>query len=1028
MKSLLIAIINLTVFTAVLFAQSSTAHLDQSIFKVNTLPERSYFRPASNLEDALKSKSDINTLSLNGKWDFKFINYGITVNKDSYKKLFDNLDKKMPVPGNWELNGIDDAVFSNIQYPFAPNKPTPPMIDDARNSTGLYKYEFMLPDSWSKDDEKIIRFGGVNSAYHLWVNDQYIGYAEDTKLPSEFDLTKVLVNGKNQIKMVVFRFCDGSYIEDQDFWRLSGIERDVLILNRPKINLHDIKNTLAFVGSFTNSTMTSVLKINNNAGKQKIYAESFILDGDKEISKETKNISSSDKMVSFTFTHKIPNAKLWSAETPNLYKQVIKVWSEKTSPQFTTQQVGVRYVEIKNSQVLVNGKAVLFKGVNRHEHSGYNGHVISEEEMIRDIRLMKENNINAVRTSHYPNVERWYELCNEYGLYLVDEANIESHGLGVYNRKSNGFSMSNILASDSTWYNCQWDRILGMYERDKNNPSIIFWSLGNEAGMGKNFEKFYYALKAIDNSRPVQYEQAFPEVTTDICAPMYHRVSDMKKYVASDDKRPMILCEYAHSMGNSTGNFVDYWNLIESSPKLQGGFIWDWMNGTFVKKHPFTNTNYFAYGDDLTSPVYPVEKGNSDGIVKSDGTTEAPSMEEVKKVYQYIKFKNYSETFNQLTIYNQYNFLNLNQFDFEFRFNEGSWEELKTMDCNSGDSIVIKLPENKMKGNLPLDILEIRAKNKYDMKGLTAGNILAREQFIGAKKNIQTSSKIAPVIRMKEFENFLYCYNDQENKTYVFDKKRGGLVSVNVNGKEFLRGVFVPEFFRTPVNNDLGNGYSKRCEVWKNVASKADTIITNVATTNGITQVDFLFQYSKIESNIKVSYVFDRQDFLTVNLDYKTTKKDLPEIPRVGMMVHLVGDLKDSKWFGRGPHENYCDRKTSAFIGNYAMPTKDLYFEYEKPQENGTRTDCSWLELKNMNSGIRVEGDLFEFNAQYYKQADIENLDHPHEIPFKDLIELHVDLKQMGVGGDTSWGERPMPQYQLKGQAYNYSFLINFIN
>ncbi len=1003
-------------------SQNPTAHLDQSVFRVNTLPYHTTTKPAETLEKALSGKGSKFIKSLNGQWNFRYYNKAVDLKTSNLKEVFSSLNKKMPVPANWQMHGVSEPIFSNIVYPFAPKKPNPPFVDANRNATGAYSYDFNLAPNASKDDRTILYMGGVNSAYHLWINDNYIGYAEDTKLPAEFDITKAIKSGSNNIKVLLYRYCDGSYLEDQDFWRLSGIERDVYIISRPAVHLYDIKNTFSYTNDYTNTKVSAEFLINNSTDKSiKVNIETYLMDDQKKIyGKSLKTIDAVGSSTKINVDYSLPNAKLWSAEIPNLYTQVIKVWSAGSTPQFTTQQVGIRYVEIKNKQVFVNGKSILFKGVNRHEHSGFNGHVISEEEMIRDIKLMKQNNFNAVRTCHYPNKERWYELCNEYGLYVVDEANVEIHGLGVYNRKGNGFSMTNILADDPTWYAAIWDRIYGTYQRDKNHPSIIFWSLGNEAGYGENFVKAYHALKAIDQTRPVQYEQAWPDPTTDIAAPMYHRISDIKKYLESGDERPFIMCEYAHSMGNSGGNFVDYWNMIESNPQLQGGFIWDWMNQTFVQKNPMDGKNYFAYGDDLNSPLHPIERGNSDGIVLSDGTVEVPIMEEVKKVQQYIKFRDYDDIQGNVVIQNKYAFLDLDQFNFEYQFDNGPWVKMANISCKPGEEVNAKIKPQTAK------LLNVRATTKLNtMKAVPANHVLAREQFQMRYSDQNKSENSYNTMNLVNYDQFIHCTTNDEKATYVFDKTKGALVSCNVNGKEFLRGPLLPEFYRMPVENDMGNNFTKRCEVWKNIASKADSIATSIENNDGSPIIKFAFIYKKIDSRIEVKYQFVNNK-LKVGLNYSTNKSDLPEIPRIGMVMQLGGELIDTKWYGRGPHENYWDRKAGAFIGEYKMPVKSLFVPYERPQENGSRTDCNWLEVFNKNAKLRVDG-FFEFNAQNYKQYDIENLLHPHEIPFKDLVELHIDYKQMGVGGDTSWGSLPLEEYQLKDKNYAYEFDLSFM-
>ncbi len=1025
----------------VFVSQYSLAQLpewkDAKVFRVNTLPPHTFFVPYGTEQQALADNWFASEFvqNLNGKWKFNFVNKPADRPVDFYKPTYNvSAWKEIDVPADWQFQGYDIPVFSNVKYPFALVKPEPPNVPDVWNPVGSYKRTFTLPASW-KGMRTVLHFGAVNSAFYVWVNGKKVGYAEDSKMDAEFDITAFVKEGTNDVAVEVYRWCDGSYLEDQDFWRLSGIERDVYLVASPSVHVQDIHNTTTFSGNYTNSTLVSAIKIENTGKKAaagyKLQVK--LLDASGKIVGEQTQTVTVDKGKTATQTISIaaPDCKLWSAEIPTLYTEIITLTDASgNSRQVISQQVGFRYIELKNVQVLVNGKAVLFKGVNRHEHHPDKGHVVDQASMLLDIQRMKEYNINAVRTCHYPNDPRWYKLCNEYGLYMVDEANVESHGMGVYGIKGYGYAMNNILARDSTWFPSIWSRIYSMYERDKNQPAIIFWSLGNEAGQGDNFRKAYQQMKKIQNTRPVQYEQAWLEGYTDIVAPMYHRVKGMEEFVKKKDPRPMIMCEYAHSMGNSTGDLQEYWDFIEKEPSMQGGFIWDWMNQCFRRKLA-DGTPYWAYGIDLGPEIFQKEDGCSDGLVFADGTPE-PAMEEVKKVYQHIGFLGADIDKGTVTIRNKYFFLTLDKFAF-------SYQILKDGKVVKEGPLEVATIQPQAQGTAQIDVksavnapgeyfVNVYATLKTDEPLLKKGHIVASEQFpLTAPAVTRPAAPVVTAFAKIDTVDQTYVWISSKDFSIVFNKQTGFLDSYLFKNKYLLKQALKPDFWRAPINNDLGNKMPVRCAVWKDVAAQSKVESFVVENKGNTVEVRTVLGLEKAETKLNIDYSIASNGAITVKFAYQTTKDKQPELPRVGMSVVVLGEFDNIQWYGRGPHENYWDRNRSAFVGVYGGKVKDQFVPYEEPQENGNKTDVRWMTLTNA-AGVGLKVSSMEtplhMNAQNYLQADLENKKHPHEVPLKDLVELHIDLKQMGLGGDNSWGGLPLEKYLLKDKKYSYSFMI----
>lgn len=1014
---------------------------DPAVFRVGTLPQTAFTIPFSNETQAMADgwlRSD-NVLLLNGTWKFNFANRfedrAIGFEKENFNaSKWDNIK----VPADWQLQGFDVPIFTNIVYPWA-KKATPPYIPANFTPVGSYQRNFNLPANWQNQRVEL-HFGGVNSAYYVWVNGQAVGYAEDSKMEAAFDVSKFIHAGKNSIAVQVLRFADGTYLEDQDFWRLSGIERDVYLVATPHFYVNDIHLSTNFQDGFSTGILKSVIGLNNDSQlAANGQVEIKLLDQNK------KTVATATAKIAVSISGKnaveaalsIKNPLLWSAEKPNLYTAIITLKDNKGKVmQIFNQQAGFRKIEVKDGQVMVNGQKVIFKGVNRHEHDPEKGHAITDEaDMLLDIQRMKEYNINAVRTSHYPNHVLWYKLCNKYGLYVVDEANIETHGMGVYDYKPYGYAMSNILARDAAWYPAIWQRIYDMYQRDKNNPSIIFWSMGNEAGRGDNFKNSYDALKKLDGSRLVQYEQAFMDNYTDVVAPMYPVLSEMDAFAKSGDKRPYIMCEYAHSMGNSTGNLNEYWDFIESHPQFGGGFIWDWKNQTFNKKTG-SGQPYQAWAYDLEPAFISPDNGCSDGLVASDGTPE-PAMEEVKKIYQYIRFKYADQAKGTVSILNKYSFRSLDDFAFSYTLlKNGAIAQTGILAVPKGvkpqQEKTVSIPGFPTDTGADEYLVNIYASLKNAEPLLKKGHQVAAEQLMineakPAVTAIATSGKSFAAI---DTANNDFTWITAKDLAVVFNNKTGFINAWMYKNKHLIKEPMAPDFWRSPVDNDLGNGMPSRCAVWKGIDKKLKLKSFDVKQEGGLVKVKTVSALADSKSEITIDYTIFENGSIDVAFDFTSETNaggSKAEIPRIGMRLTTFNEYENFAWYGRGPFENYWDRKQASFIGLYNGKVKDQFFPYEMPQENGTKTDVRWLSLTNAKgNGIKVtaESDWLTINAQNYRQADMEGKKHPYEVPQSNLVELHIDYQQMGLGGDNSWGMLPHEQYLLRGQHYAYRFLM----
>ncbi len=967
---------------------------------------------------------DTYRLNLNGIWKFFWTN-----NEKQYPDSFQEIDfddkkwSSISVPGNWELNGFGVPIYTNVTYEFhtipqkdgksssAPShRPVPPEVPDANNEVGFYRKTFNL----ELDNKKYyIYFGAVKSAFYIWINGKLVGYSQGSKTPAEWDISKYIINGRNTIALQVFRWSDGSYLECQDFWRISGIERDVFIYAKPLIHIKDIR----IEGDLTNKYQDGILKID---GKLNHWEENIELN--IRLSGKNASLEQVLNIQSEVFSIEIPVSKplKWSAENPALYNLDLVLVKDSVIIEHYSTKVGFRKVEIINSLLHINGKYVLLKGVNRHEHDMITGHVVSYESMLEDIKLMKQANINAVRTSHYPNDPIWYELCDKYGLYVIDEANIESHGMSYESELT--------LGNNPEWIDAHLDRIQRMYERDKNHACVIIWSLGNEAGDGICFTECYKWLKGKDKSRPIQYERALCGDNTDIFCPMYFSTEQIERYANENRNRPLIQCEYAHAMGNSNGNLKDYWETIRKYPILQGGFIWDWVDQGFLEKDDKGNY-YYAYGGDYGSEMTPSDENFCiNGILNPDRTPH-PSYYEVKKVYQDFIFKQIRQT--EIEVYNERTFTDSSDVYFEYELlqdgnviitGKPNFDHIKPGEKKRFE-ITESIPDS---GEI---FVNVYAKSAIASMLLEKDYVVAREQFL-LGESLPRKVKKSGIAYDVSFENENILEIQAGLLILKLDKQSGLLNSVVYDSKEMLSNGFIPNFRRATTDNDEGNQLHNRCNVWFMASEKRFLKKIDLDKENGVVEIDFAFE--DINSNLKLTYTIISGNEIEVAYRFKYRESDLPEIPRVGLHIQLNKQFNWIEYYGRGPHENYIDRKDSAFMGKYNCSVSELGYDYIRPQENGYRTDTKWLQFSDECYNMVVESDTsFSFAALQFSYDELERKRfktqrHPNELKKSDYIELDIDYGQMGVGGDDSWGARTYKEYTLQPQDYKYFFRIKF--
>jgi len=975
-------------------------------------------------------------LSLNGTWKFTYTDKHADRIKDFYHPDMNTSTwSNIKVPSNWEIEGFGIPIYTNVQYPHPNNAP---FIGD-NNPVGTYRTDFNLPNTFN-GKEVMLHFGSITGAAFVYVNGKYVGLSKASKTPAEFNITKFLQPGKNLLAVQVFRWHDGSYMEDQDFWRISGIERDVFLFAMPTTTVWDffIKGNLDEQyknGLF--STDVTLRQFNNSAVKSGIVTVNVLNKSGNSVFSQQKNISlTNDSLQTVSFSGTIKNPEKWSAETPNLYDCIVSFKPSNGETQYTGAKIGFRKIEIKNAVLMINGVPLRVTGVNRHEHDPVLGHVSTKDLMIKDIALMKQFNINADRTSHYPNDPEWYKLCDKYGIYVVDEANIETHALGA--EKQGRFDKSKHICYLPEWAPSIFDRHVRMVERDKNHPSVILWSLGNESGNGQVMKDAYKWIKERDNTRYVQFESANKDWNTDIYCPMYPRIEEMTKYAADPNpKVPFIMCEYAHAMGNSSGNFREYFDIMDRSPHMQGGFIWDWVDQGFKTKDVGGNT-FYAYGGDLGSyHLYNDENFCSNGLIAADRTPH-PGLYEVKKVYQHINFKEKDLTRGLVTIKNDYGFTNLDNFNFK-------WQVYKNGEKIKEDVFHLKVEPGRSKDvNIPLPsintsggdeyFLNVSAFTKTATEMIPLNHEMANYQFkLGGDYFNRSKITNGNLKITKSDDKLIFTSADVAGE---IDLKNGNINNYK-NAKGMSSGVTPePYFWRAPTDNDFGNQMPSKLGIWRNahINKKVKSVVAGEQTTDGII-VTANFELTGIGVPYTVEYKILTDGAIQITPSIDLTGRDLPELPRFGMRMVLPQNFDNITYFGRGPWENYSDRNESSFVGLYNDNSKNMFTaNYIRPQENGYRTDVRWLTLtNNKGNGYHIEGlqpicfSAINHSTEAMDPGLSKKQQHPKDLRPEGSVFLHIDLNQRGVGGDNSWGQLPHKPYRLEDKKYTYSYVIRLL-
>lgn len=1010
--------------------------LDPEVNEVNTMAPRAAFfaYETENLAKADQKARSERYLSLEGKWKFNFSKDHDKAPRDFYSLKYDDSQwTDFPVPGILELNGYGDAIYSNNGYPWRTQfRPEPPFVEERNNYTGSYRKMVTVPADW-KGERIYLHVGSATSNLMVWVNGKFVGYSEDSKVSAEFDLTKYLTPGKeNLIAMQVMRWCDGSYLEDQDFWRFTGIAREVYLYARPQAHIADLFITPDLVNNYQDGTLE--VKLNAVGAKGETVMFSLKDKEGKEVAAQTAKVGGNGEVkVNFD----IKNPLKWTAETPNLYTLYTTLMDGKQVAEVVPQRVGFRKVEIKNAQVLVNGQPVLFKGANRHELDPVTGYVVSMDRMLEDIRVMKELNINAVRTCHYPNDPRWYELCDIYGIYMVAEANIESHGMG-YGDKT--------LAKEPTYEKAHLERNESNIKIYKNHPSIIFWSVGNEAGYGPNFEKAYDLVKAYDPSRPCQYEQAGQNGKTDIFCPMYYDYGGCEWYAKGDNPRPLIQCEYAHAMGNSMGGFKEYWDMVRKYPKYQGGFIWDFVDQGLRVKNKQGKTIY-AYGGDFGRYPTSDHNFNCNGIINPDRKPN-PHANEVRYYYQNIWATAKDLKAGEVEVYNENFFKSLDDVELQWTL-ESEGKVLangrSALDIPAQQKRVVKLDGYSLpadvKGEVVLN-LDFVLKKAEPM--LDAGYAVAREQFVVNPYTFPTMESVLAVTsgkydtrKVEKEEKVAWVTLSAGNTSVTFNHWNGWIDYFDVDGKPMLEEGYAitPDFWRAPTDNDYGAGTQRKLHAWKNPEMKMKSF--KVVENEGKAEkgVEVVYDMPSVEATLTMTYTLTPAGELVVN-EAMTVNKDAkhkPELMRYGMQLVMPKAYNMLTYYGKGPGENYIDRNNGDRLGVYDAKVADQYWGYVRPQESGNKTEVRYWQVKDEN-GKGLEFYSFapmECSTLNYLASDLDDgwdknahQSHSGDLTPRDFSVVKLAARQRGLACVNSWGAIPLEQYRMPYQDYSFTYVI----
>ncbi len=1018
-KQLLTGLLTVMALTA---GAQSNEWLNPEVNAVNRAPMHTNYFAYENIDAAKKGvkENSSNFMTLNGTWKFNWVRNADSRPLDFWKTNFNDKGwDNIQVPGVWELNGYGDPIYVNVGYAWRSQfQHNPPQVPTENNHVGSYRKEVVIPASW-KGKDIMAHFGSVTSNVYVWVNGKYVGYSEDSKLEAEFDLTPYLKPGqKNLIAFQTFRWCDGTYLEDQDFFRFSGVGRDCYLYARDKKRIEDIRVTPDLDSEYKNGTLKVKVDLKGNAP---VKLELFDALG--------KEVASATTKGSGTVTMNVQNPEKWSAENPYLY--TLRA-SMQGSNEVIPVNVGFRKIELKGDQILVNGKAILIKGANRHELDPDGGYVVSPERMLQDILVMKKHNINAVRTCHYPDNNLWYDLCDKYGIYVVAEANVESHGMG-YGDKT--------LAKNPSYAKAHLERNQRNVQRGFNHPSIIFWSLGNEAGDGQNFEAAYKWIKNEDTSRAVQYEQARQKDHTDVFCPMYYGYDGMEKYgQRTDAKKPLIQCEYAHAMGNSQGGFKEYWDLIRKYPNLQGGFIWDFVDQS-VRWKGKDGVSIYAYGGDFNRTDASDNNFCDNGLVSPDRVPN-PHMKEVAYFYQNIWTTPADLSKGEVNVYNENFFRDLSAYRME-------WEMLangKVVRSGQVDNLNVA-PHQTSKVTLDLgptcSSKEWLLNVKYVLKNaegvLPAGTVVANDQ-------LKLTSYPAPVMELKNLKqsnvsetapqfitnDATYLIVKGDNWMVDFNKYNGFLSKYDVDGIEMIKegAQLTPNFWRAPTDNDFGAGLQRKYGVWKNPGLKLVSL--NNKNVNNQAVVEAVYDMTNVSAKLYLTYVINNAGAIKITQKMVADKNaKISPMFRFGMQLQMPKTFETIQYYGRGPGENYIDRNHSEQIGLYRQSVADQFYSYIRPQETGTKTDIRWWKQINKGgSGLKFVADApFSASALNYTIDSLDDGDdkkqsHSPEVKQADFTNICIDKVQMGLGCVNSWGALPLEKYQVPYGDYEFTFIM----
>ena len=1019
----------LATFAIAASAQSFTEWQNPEVNAVNRAPMHTNYFAYESADAAARGAKEhsSNYMTLNGIWKFFWVKNADARPTDFWKVGFNDKGwSDMAVPGMWELNGFGAPIYVNTGYAWRNQfKNNPPQVPTENNNVGSYRREIVIPADW-KSKDIIAHFGSVTSNMYLWVNGKYVGYSEDSKLEAEFNLTPYLKPGqKNLIAFQVFRWCDGTYLEDQDFFRYSGVGRDCYLYARDKKRIQDIRVTPDLDTAYKNGSLKVQLDVK---GGGNISLELLDAAG--------KQVATAVAKGNATALINVENPHKWTAETPYLYTLRATL---QGSSEVIPVKVGFRKIELKGSQILVNGQPVLFKGANRHEMDPDGGYVVSLERMIQDIKIMKQLNINAVRTSHYPCDPRWYDLCDEYGIYITAEANLESHGMG-YEEKS--------LAKFPEYIVPHIERNEGNVKPLINHPSVIVWSLGNECGYGVNFEKAYDWVKACDKTRPAQYERGGYDSKTDIYCPMYIGYEESESYCKSNGTKPYIQCEYAHAMGNSEGGFKEYWDLIRKYPKYQGGYIWDFVDQGLRDKSPITGKEIFTYGGDYGRYPGSDYNFNCNGIIAPNRRLN-PHAYEIQYVLQNVWIKDFDAENGSFNVYNENFFKNIDDLNLT-----------ATLFANGLKLTTVAIPDTKgiapqatklVKSEALKSAIE-KAEAEHATEEITInfafasdgsqplvdkGQVMARQQIVlnGYEfDKVDAPANTGSKIEVEETNSYVKV--SAERMSVTIGKKTGMIDYLDVDGEPMLkfRESMTPEFWRAPTDNDYGASFQKKMRVWKNPQmnlksfDKSESKDSVVLTAN--------FEMPEVKAELMLRYRINAAGEVTVTEKMTTDKEaKVADLFRYGMQLQMPASFSKLEYYGRGPEENYIDRHSSAFIGKYEANVKDEYYPYVRPQESGNHTDIRYFSIFNPTTG---KGITFEGYAPMECSAIpylVEDLDagiekehawgqHSGDLVEKGLVQLHIQQRQFGLGCIDSWGASPMEKYRMHYQDRCFSFVI----